>query len=83
MNPTISAEIERIVKVAQQELADTTARLQKEMRQISTVVENETREQLARYATESKREAEQITEIAEGQQFIRFITLPLKSKSKS
>ena len=81
MNPTISAEIERIVKVAQQELADTTARLHEEMRQISTVVENETREQLAKYATESKREAEQITETAEGQQFIRFIIPPLKSKS--
>lgn len=67
MNLTISAEIERIVKVAQQELADTVARLHKEMGQLSTDLKKETGEKTARYVVWSKREADM------GVQIIRFI----------
>ena len=67
MNPTISAEIERIVKVAQQELADTATRLHKEMGQISTGLKKETGEKAARYVAWPKREADM------GVQIIRFV----------
>ncbi len=67
MNSTLDAEIERIVKVAQQELADTAARLHEEMRQTSTALKKGTREELARYAVKSKRGADM------GVQIIGFI----------
>lgn len=67
MNSTLDAEIERAVKAAEQELDNITARLHKEMRQISTAPKEETGEELARYALKSKREADM------GVQIIGFI----------
>ncbi len=55
MNSTLAAELERIVRAAEQESDNVIARLHEEMRQISTALKKGTREELARYAVESKR----------------------------
>ncbi len=57
MNSTFDAEIERIVRAAKQELDNNTARVHKEMRQLSTALKQGTGEEVARYAVKSKRTA--------------------------
>jgi histone H3/H4 len=76
MNSTLDAEIERIIRAAKQELGNTTARVHKEMRQISTSLKKETGEELARYAVKSKREADM------GVQIIGFIK-PLREANQN
>lgn len=67
MNSTLDAEIERIVRTAKQELDNTTARVHKEMSQISTSLKKGTGEEWARYAVRSNGKA------AIGVQVIGFI----------
>ena len=77
MNSTLATEIERIVRAAKQELDNTTARVHKEMGQISTALKRETGEELARYAVESKREADM------GVQIIGFIKPYREAKQRT